>query len=360
MTIKRLAVLLPFSPPGISGIANTLSDKVRYWASEVDDVRVFVLRPQGAASNPLLSGDNFFHVDGKSLQHAFSSAVPLIQQYQPEVLYARYSVPFLGYPALLDSVPTVFEIHSADLVEYRSQNRKLWLPAVLNRWRVLAGATGHVYANDSASDHWSNRVFKLPKRVIPNGISLDGIHPAESPVGLDRLRLVMTIGAPTVWQGADKFIDLAVQFPEHDFFLVTADNDEQSGDPANLKRVAQMPRSELLQFLASCHVGVGTLALYRSSREEVSSLKVREYLACGLALLMAHKDTDARINTLPQTLTIPNSPETVTEAKGEIAEFLESLRRGKVDRGSVEFISTSGKEAERLAFLSTCAAGRQE
>ena len=116
-----------------------------------------------------------------------------------------------------------------------------------------------------------------------------------------------------------------------------------------------MPRPELLQFLASCHVGVGTLALYRSSREEVSSLKVREYLACGLSLIMAHKDTDDRVNQLPQVLTIPNTAETVEESERDIAGFFDKIQSGDVERGSIDFISTAGKEAERLAFISSCA-----
>ena len=360
MTIKRLAVLLPFSPPEISGIANTLSDKIRFWESAVDELRVFTLAASGAAQNPLLTGHNFKRVEGRSLQHAFRAAVPLIQEYQPDALYARYSVPFLGYRQFLSTVPTVLEIHSADLVEYRSQNRKLWIPAVLNRWGVLAGAAGHVYVNDSAANHWSNMVFKRPRRIISNGISLEGVGSSLDPAGVDRLRVVMTIGAPTVWQGVDKFVEFAREFPEHDFLMVTADVNDTADDPPNLERVPPMPRPQLMALLNSCHVGVGTLALYRSSRDEVSSLKVREYLACGLSVVLAHQDTESRVNDLSQVLTIPNNADAVKQSKGAIATFFEKIQQGEVDRESVEFISTAAKETERLAFIASLAGGRTD
>ena len=53
-------------------------------------------------------------------------------------------------------------------------------------------------------------------------------------------------------------------------------------------------------LIEKCHVGIGSLALFRNSMKEACTLKVREYWARGLPFVVGYEDTDLKDNVRMQ------------------------------------------------------------
>ena len=101
-------------------------------------------------------------------------------------------------------------------------------------------------------------------------------------------------------------------------------------------------------------VALGSLALHRNKMEETSSLKVREYLAYGLPVILAGRDSDFRTE-VPFILRLPNCEGSLTPYVELVRSFGASWIGRRVPRPDVAHIGVGAKESGRLAFLSAAA-----
>ena len=89
--------------------------------------------------------------------------------------------------------------------------------------------------------------------------------------------------------------------------------------------------------------------------DEACPLKVREYLAAGLPVLAAYRDTD-----IPESadyfFRLPNDHNSLAPLRGGIAHWLDTWRGRRVPRQAIQHLDTSAKESERLAFIERVAA----
>jgi hypothetical protein len=95
--------------------------------------------------------------------------------------------------------------------------------------------------------------------------------------------------------------------------------------------------------------------------EEACPLKVREYVACGLPVILPYLDT--ALKDLPEPpwwcLQVPNREGALVEFADRIVEFCRSVRDRRVESREVEpLFSTRALEKRRLAFMELVAAGR--
>ena len=88
--------------------------------------------------------------------------------------------------------------------------------------------------------------------------------------------------------------------------------------------------------------------------QEASALKTREYLACGIPLILAHDDTDLMDAEFDFILKIKNSEENVKNNIDKIRNFIYQARGLRADRNAVAMRIDSGrKEQQRLRFMET-------
>jgi glycosyltransferase involved in cell wall biosynthesis len=112
----------------------------------------------------------------------------------------------------------------------------------------------------------------------------------------------------------------------------------------------ELPPEQYRDVLARADVGVGTLALYREGIQEACSLKVREYLAFGLPVVLANTDTDFPSGA-EFILQLPNAPEAVSGCVERIEDFIASWRGRRVPRTAITAIDVVKKEQSRLDFF---------
>jgi hypothetical protein len=143
---------------------------------------------------------------------------------------------------------------------------------------------------------------------------------------------------------------LAKQFPQWTFHLVGFTAGDIPEAPENVRIYGRLSMREYLPIAAHAHVGIGTLALHRKGLNEASPLKVREYLALGLAVIVGYQDTDFT-GEEPFICQIPNSEDNVVKNLDKIESFVTQWMNQRVDRRLVSRLDYKLKEVKRLDFL---------
>src|SRR5207249_2857500 len=120
--------------------------------------------------------------------------------------------------------------------------------------------------------------------------------------------------------------------------------------PANVHVHGVLDRAQLHRLLAQVDVGVGTLALHRKGLEEASALKVREYLALGLPVVLGNADTDFP-DGADFLLRVPNAQGGLVGAAEQLEAFARRWRGVAVGRTDICRLDAVAKEAARLDFM---------
>jgi hypothetical protein len=90
--------------------------------------------------------------------------------------------------------------------------------------------------------------------------------------------------------------------------------------------------------------------MHRNRLNEASPLKTREYLAAGIPVLMAYRDTDF-LHGAPFLLELPNEEDNVFPNLEHIDRFVHQMRGVTVPRRDVAHLDWAHKEPARLALF---------
>jgi hypothetical protein len=195
--------------------------------------------------------------------------------------------------------------------------------------------------------------FGKPGIVIGNGVDVAQYRPLP-PAANERPHLVF-IGsgsASQLWQGFDKVLQLAKLCPDWQFDVVGSGTSSlEQPPPPNLRMHGFLERQDYEPIFAQADVALGTLALYRKHIDTTSALKIGEYIAYGLPMILGYKDTNIPDPLPPYVLQIPNTPDNVQTHLDDIRRFVEQIRGTRVPRDQVTHVDAREKERERLAFF---------
>jgi len=344
----RIAYVAHVNGGSESGVAAKLAGQVERWRRHGRIVRVFIVTRDEPSSWIARLGDAVVsrYGGGISRLRAFSAMVRAVRDFDPDLVYLRWD---LFYPAMLRfprRAPLVVEVNTDDLREYALGSRIRARHNALTRHLVLGRARALVFVTSELSRLPSFRRFAGVRRVITNGIDLAAYPELPRPMSsTPRLVFVGTSSQP--WQGVDKLISLAGIRTDWHFDIV---GERADGEHENVRWHGELKRAELLEVLARAQVGVGPLALHRKGMEEASPLKVREYLAVGLPIMVGYVDADTA-DLEEYTLRLPNAESNVIGQLDRIVEFVERARGLRVPRQEVEHLGTERKEEQRLALF---------
>jgi glycosyltransferase involved in cell wall biosynthesis len=250
---------------------------------------------------------------------------------------------------LAKQYPMVAEINSDDVAELRVISRPLYWYNRLTRDRWLRLVRGMVFVTAELAKRPHFTGYNKPFKVISNGIDLSSYKPLPPPNNV-RPRLVF-MGSNAPWQGIDKVLWLAHRFPEWQFDLIGINPNEFLGNELpNVKAYGFLSSAAYESILAEADVAIGTLALHRNDMEEACTLKVREYLSCGIPTIIGYKDTDFP-KTVPFVLQLPNTSTNVQDDVQKIEWFVNTWKGHRVPREAVLHLDVAMKEQERLQFF---------
>jgi glycosyltransferase involved in cell wall biosynthesis len=349
----RIAYLAHFRGGRETGIWRKIAGQVEEWRQRGEDVGLFVATSVAAQADWAgLPGAVRVTTSTNALELivARERLASAIRRWRPDLVYLRHTLVYPGLLRLVSRVPTVLEINADDLSEFRHASPRRYRYARLTRSALLQRAAGIVFVTHELSALTSFARFGAPFVVIGNGIRSDEVPIAPPPTD-DRPRLLFMGHPNSPWHGLDHLAELAAAFPDWDVDLVGSTADElPHALPPNLAAHGVLEPQAYRPLLDAADVGVGSLALYRNSMNEASTLKVREYLTAGLPVILAHRDTDFP-DGAPFILQLPNRADAVVTHHGAIAEFVEAWKGRRVPRSDVAHLDLRAKEARRIRFL---------
>lgn len=281
-----------------------------------------------------------------------------LARWRPDVIYLRHSTVSPSVLALAAAFPTVVGGDLDDLDELRIRSRLRYWYARVTRDRLLRRARRIVVVTNEIARHPAIVGLHRPVSVLPNSIKL-AAYPELEAVRNPSPRLVF-IGSPRLaWAGVDKIARLASHFPAWRFDVVGPAQAELPDAPANVVVHGQLGRDEYLPIMAAADVGIGPLALHRKGLSEASALKVAEYLAFGIPVIVANAET-AFPGGAPFLLQLPNTEDNVEVSTAEVRQFVEQWRGRRIGRSEVRAIDTSVVERERLDLIMKAQASNPE
>jgi glycosyltransferase involved in cell wall biosynthesis len=344
------------------GITAKVVAQLRRWRARGHHAALFCVTPKPRhPGSPALPATAIFPFTSQYGRAAATSALfRAVRAHSPDLLYLRYDL-FLPPPVrALRRFTSVVELNTDDRIEYALRGRRVRAYNAVHRRLVLDAADGLVCVTHELADRHTS--FGKPTAVIANGVELQRI-PAERdrsaapPPPSARSRVVFLAGRPEPWQGIDKVLQLARAVPEWEF--VVAGEGLAAGRPLpNVEMHGLMAREDYARLLAECDLALGTLALHRKGMDEASPLKVREYLAHGLPVVITHRDTDFHGRDPWFLLQLGNYEANVTDGIDAIRAFGERVRGRRVAREEVApLIDVDLKEDARLGFFESLLAG---
>lgn len=272
-----------------------------------------------------------------------------VRRWRPHLVYLRQSTVSPSLIALASTTPTVVELNTLDLAELRLRSRWRYWYARLARDTLLRAARGIVAVSQPIADDRDVTRLQRPTVVVPNGIDLDLHQPLPAALGpKPRLVFLGTPGAP--WHGVDKIARLARLEPSWTIDVVGPDRDALSVPPHNVRMHGLLAPEQVRPILAAADVAIGPLAFHRLGLTSASPLKVAEYLAHGIATIIAYRDE--RFPTGAEfLLELPNSEDNVETSIDAIRAFVRRWVGRRVSRAAVAPIDVRRIEERRLTFL---------
>ncbi len=350
----RIAYLVHFRGGAETGIFRKIATQADEWTRRGHEVGLFVatdpaaeadwrVLPQAVAVMPASTGARAMLVGRERL-------AARLRGWQPELVYARHTLAYPGLIRIVRSLPTVFEINSDDVAEFRLVSARRHRLAQLTRGLLLGRAAGLVFVTRELERNRAFAHYRRPSIVVANGIRLADVPSLPSATNAEP-RLIFLGHPDTPWHGLAGLEDMARAFPAWQFDVVGPRAAELSADPPrNVVLRGELTAAAYRPLLATADVAIGTLGLYRKEMEEASPLKTREYLASGLPSIIAYEDTDFP-DGAPFLLRVPNRADGVATSLPAIEAFVARWRGRRIPRESVEVIDTGAKETARLAFF---------
>ncbi len=134
--------------------------------------------------------------------------------------------------------------------------------------------------------------------VVANGISTSNFNiKQQTSIKDNTLNFLFLKGTTTIapWNGIDRIINAIKNYKGKyniQLFIVGHKLNDEIPQANFIHHFGYLTDDALNDIFNKCHLGIGTLALYRKNLHEASPLKTREYYARGLPFIYAYSDTD--------------------------------------------------------------------
>lgn len=272
-----------------------------------------------------------------------------LARWRPDVVYLRHSTVSPGMLAVALRYPTVVGGDLDDLDELRMRSALRYRYMRLSRGMLLRRARHIVVVTNEIAGRPALLRAGRPVSVLPN--SIDVADYMELPAPHNATPRLVFLGSPGLpWAGVDKIGRLAAHFPAWRFDLVGPDPDELPEPPPNVVLHGRLERDAYLPIMARADVAIGPLAMHRKSLSESSALKVAEYLAYGIPVIIGNAEAGFP-NGAPFLLQLPNAEDNVDTSIEAIRTFVDHWLGRRVARSEISSIDSSVVERERLDII---------
>ena len=330
-----------------------IARQVRFWQNAGHEVKVFCLTRPVTDVWPGLDDISIEYFETKNYIALFQKAMnaqKAIQEWEPDLIYWRYSSYYPGLIALINRFPTIVEINSNYDKEYKQIHNLFGylFHRLTYRW-VFSHAKGFVTLTEDLGD-WVKK-HNRPTLVCGDSFDLKAIESTPAPNNKNP-NLVLLTSSDFPWIALDKVIRLAEIFPQWQFHIIGLNqkNTKIKKRLGNVHFYGFIDTAIYKKIIKNSDIAIGTLGLHRIGMNQMAPLKLREYLAYGLPTIIAYEDTDFEQDT-PFILQLPNIEKNIEASIDKIEDFVYRNMGVRVNREGIQHIDTSEKEIRKLDFF---------
>lgn len=306
-----------------SGIVHKVKSKISQWSEEGVDVELLSLYSFKLYDDELRLKDDkrsFLIKKHGRLYTLFRLIIStyLLSQFLKnnnyDLMYIRQR-PYMPFTQrCFDMVRTVVEINTYDVGEYKSISKVMYHINNMTRDFYYKKAKGLLCVSRELEKIYRQK-YSLPTVTIANGINTRKYRLKGR--GNSRPQLAF-IGSPGFdWHGIEKIELMARRIPEFDFHLIGVNG----ANKENVFFHNYCSLSKAQEIVSRADVGICSLSLHTKGMQEASPLKSRQYLAQGLPIIYAYKDTDMSGDE-KFALRLENSPDNVEKNIDMIKAFV--------------------------------------
>ncbi|MCA9836454.1 MAG: glycosyltransferase family 4 protein [Trueperaceae bacterium] len=355
----KIAYLAEWQAYRSSGVLNKISMQSKLWQKLGHEVQVFLVSPpeEDPVLPPEMPGLQLF-------THPLSSRIPqkgiyyvnkllsvaglekAVKTFLPDFIYYRQGIWYPGLLKVLRLAPFAVEINSLEANELKLMSLLKRTVHLKTRNMVLGKAAALVAVSHEIAESLAE--FDKPTVVVSNGFDTSSIT-IPTKTKNDRCQLIFAGSPDMTWHGVDKLLFLAEHCPDYDFHIV---GPSIKVTLQNVTVYGLLTKTELYKLYPQMDIGIGTLALHRAGLEEASPLKVREYLAFSLPVVVGYEDTD--LKDCEYALNLGNFEDNVKDNVLTIRRFVTRWHNKAIPYRDVqERIDLSYKETRKIEFIQT-------
>ncbi len=338
--------------PDSLGVAKKVRDQLEVWRKLNREFLLFVVTDQSGESIwKNLVPESVVRVETKGKFRYISRVLHLSAAIKltRDILYIRETFP-IPYVKLQKHPKWIIEIQTIHENELRLRSKfRLYLYKFLYKfWNDKFD--GIVFVSNELSGILQNTFSNSAYTVISNGINLQRLPLPSVREGQVHPEFFFMGALDQEWQGTDQLLELAATLPDIKFHFV-GDTKKNYSTLKNVVFHGLLNSKQYVSVASNCTVAFGTLNQQITGMKEASPLKVREYLALGIPVVIRYIDTDfqGRYDFL---LNLPIDNRRLVDFKGEIVKFSREWQGKRVSRNEIEpFINSQNKETNRLMFF---------
>jgi hypothetical protein len=334
-----------------SGVRKKVAGQVQVWKEEGHEVKLFVLSPIDV---PWIGMDGILaevFLFPRGLIRRFLVVERLIQRviaWMPDLIYHRFNRFYPSLEAAMSRYPAILELVSDDIGQVKAHSSRLaYLYHRATRGRILRKVQGIVAMGHEIADKAAH--YKKPMVLIGSSVDLSR-YPFPQVPHNSNPRLVFIGAQPALWHGLDKIPLLARQFPSWRFDIIGLFGQADIPLPVPSNMVLHGHLDDYRNIMLQADVAIGTLALHRKGMNETTALKVPEYLAYGLPVILGYRDSSVPPEA-PYVLQLPNTETNVADSLPAIEQFVEKWKGKRVPRTEILHLDVHEKEKQRLRFF---------
>ena len=229
----------------------------------------------------------------RALNAAANDAAGRLDDFRPDVVYAREMIWTPATERIMRGHPVVLELNGDAAVQLRRRSR-----SAAAFWGITAGrlhrhAKGYVAATEQIVA--SRRGGDASVMVVGNPVFVSDTPPARDPQSPPLV--VMLVGERAdrpiaTNRGIDRLVRIAARLPGVRFRVLGGEMPTDLTSPSNLDFAPAVPVDELERVFASATASLGSLAPHRSGLTSSRALKIRTSLASGVPVVLSHDDPD--------------------------------------------------------------------
>ena len=350
----RIAYTLVCYDAANSGVYRKILDQVTAWKASGHSVQLFVITDKESLLEwQKIDPSVVALFDAGLVRNLINRAtvLRLAAESSPSIIYLRDSFPIWLRKT---SLPIVLEIQSLVGQELRLRSKSRYLVFRLLARLIYSRICGAVFVTNELRE---KNEFKLSSSIakitIGNGINFARITPLpERPEAKPAIFFVGTPNQP--WHGISELIEFAKLNPDIRVEVVGS-----TGQPPtpNIRFHGILSPDEYYEIATKCIAGIGSMNLSVNMMTEASPLKVREYLALGLPVVIKFKDVDLSPSD-DYVLQLPFDGRQLSDFSREVRLFLDEWSNKRVSASQVVKIDVATKEEIRLRFFEKVIAER--